>query len=427
MSLHTVGKNMEYILPASQSEVPECFKSNKAPKPIPCSLQTVNVPSLSGSQNASGTSIIQLPLGNSAGYMSNPYLRFTVTFANAAAVATSLFQFKGAVGSAYACINSYQTYVNSVQIDNLQSADLVADGLLAHSTSNDWVGHDGNVLMGCQQQWATGAATSWSGTFCLPILGLLGSQQSYPLFLCNGVLQIQINWNPLVRMYSYTTADPAWTSATFSNVQLVYDRISPEQAFIDSVRMSMAQGHKFIYSYSNFQSTSVATVNGQSTLNFGLNVSSLSGILATQVTTADLSATSGAGYSVPNGLSNFIVTLDGRNINANVFLYNYSTGSSVVTQTINQSVIFAELQRAIGRIFDASISDTCTQSTYNTTNFAVGVSAKRVSEGLEFTGSPVSIVGIQPTTSAAGYTMIINFMSDFQLAIDNSGSVEIIR
>jgi hypothetical protein len=431
MSLHSIGLNQSYLLPAQTDAVPSSFMSNKNAKPIPSSLQTVNIPSLSGSQTAGGSSIIQLPLGNSAGYIANPYIRFTVTFANAAAVATSTFRFKGAAGAATACINSYQTYVNSVQVDNIMNADQVYDTLFSHSSSNDWLTRDGSVLMGSTTSIATGAATgasAFSGTYCVPCLGLFGSTQLYPAYLCNGVLAIQINWNPVARMYGYTTADPAFTSATFSNVQFVYDRISPEQAFVDSVRNSMMQGQKFVYSYSNFQNTAFVSANGTQTFNFGLNVSSLRGLISNLVTTGDLTDTAQRGLSKPNGLANFLVTLDGRNINSNVLNYTYTVGAAAAAITINQAVVFAEMQRSIARIFDAGISDLSAQGTYDTESFAVGVSAQRVNEGnMAFSGSPVSICSVQAQNTAATATYFLTFMSDYQLLIDASGSIELVR
>lgn len=115
MSLHTVGSDATYILPASMDSIPESFRSNRSAKPIPCVLQTVNVPALSGSAGASGSSIVQLACGASAGIMLNPYLIFTVN--QTCADATTYF--KGSTGSASACINRLSTYVNSVQVNLL--------------------------------------------------------------------------------------------------------------------------------------------------------------------------------------------------------------------------------------------------------------------------------------------------------------------
>ena len=431
MSLHTVGSDAKYILPASQDAVPEAFRSNRMAKPIPCSVQTVNIPALSGNASASGTSIIQVPCGASAGIMMNPYVRFTLQYSGTAAVAASGFFFKGAVRSAAACINRLSTYVNSVQVDNIQNFDQVADTLFAHSTSNDWITHDGTLMLGAGVNYllTTGATASASYTFCVPLIGLLGSQQAMPLYLINGQLQVQLDWNSLARQFVESNGAAATniSGATFSNIQLVYDRVQPEQAFIDHVRSQMAGGQKYVYGYTNYQNTTLATAAGQTTLNYGLNVSSLRGIVANQVLAADLSSSASGsnGYSLNNGLSQFIVTLDGRLIN------------SLVLDSVNlPAVVFAELQKSQGRIFDASITDTLVSTaaagnagggTFLTQSFAVGVSAQRVNEGLAFAGSPVSICSVQATTTAALYTMFLTFISDYQMLIDGSGSVELVR
>lgn len=433
MSLHTVGSDAKYILPASQDAIPEAFRSNRMAKPIPCSVQTVNIPALSGDAQASGTSILQVPCGASAGIMMNPYLRFSLKYTSTGAAANSGFYFKGAVRSAASLINRLSTYVNSVQVDNIQNFDQVADTLFAHSTSNDWITHDATLMLGANvpHYLTTASLASPTYTYCVPLIGLLGSQQALPLYLINGQLQVQIDWNALSRQYAMVDAnDAAISASTFSNIQLVYDRVQPEQAFIDRVRSQMAAGQKYVYGYTNYQNTTLATINGQSTLNFGLNVSSLRGVLASQVLTANLSAVSSAsaGRSVSNDLSQFIVTLDGRLIN-----------SLTLNALSSPALVFAELQKANGRIFDASITDVTVSTagvagtgavgggTFLTQNFAVGVSAQRVNEGLAFSGSPVSICSIQVTTGADAHTMFVTFVSDYQMLIDDAGAIELVR
>ena len=410
-----------YILPASYDSVPQAFQSNKSAKPIPCSLQTTNVPALTGSAAASGTSIIQLPCGSSAGLMLSPYLRFD------AAVDTGVAQFKGSTHSATAMINRLSTYINSVQIDNIQSADQVYDTLFAHATSNDWLQRDANVLMGTGVGSVTGAgaaapaATAGGGltttprTFIVPLIGALGTQQAIPLYLFNGTLQIQIDWNSVAR--SLFTAG-AGAAIALTNVQLVYDKISVEQAFVDKVRMDMMSGQKYVLGYTNFQATTLATLAGQQTLNYGLNVSSLKGCVANQVLTADLSNKAAQGLSEANGLTQFQLSLDGRLINSNTL-----DASSVA----KQALVFAELNKVFGRLFDASVTDSSDAASYQLQSFAVGVSAQRCNEALAFAGSPVSVASIQATTAAALYTMTVIFIADYQLLVDSSGSVEIVR
>lgn len=418
MSLHTVGSDATYILPASYDSVPQAFMSNKSAKPIPCSLQTVNVPALTSDAVQGGTSIIQLPCGSSAGIMLNPYIRFDVLLTGGSG--STEYKFKGSTASATSLINRVSTYINSVQVDNIQNADQVYDLLFGHSTSHDWVTHDAQILLWSNAGTAAGAVAK--RTVVMPLIGALGSQQGVPLFALNGTLQVQLDYNSLARAVYQIDAGTALTGFGISSVQLVYDKISVEQAFVDKVKSDMAQGRKYVLGYTNFQSTTL--IPGASAFfNYGLNVSSLRAVVAQQLLTAslatlyDASAANAAGFSIVNGLTQFQVSLDGRLINSNTL--NASTSPALV---------FAELNKCFSRLFDASITDISTQATYASQSFACGVSAQRCNEALAFAGSPVSVVGININAAAnATHTMFLSFISDYQLLIDSSGSVEIVR
>ena len=415
MSLHTVGSDCTYVLPASMDSIPEAFRSNRSAKPIPCVLQTVNVPALSANASASGTSVIQLPCGASAGIMCNPYLTFKVAITG---TDKDVIKFKGASLSASSLINRYSTYVNSVQVDSIQSADQVYDCLFAHSTSQDWLAYDAKVLMLSDVGLTVAGTSTGNKNVVLPLLGLLGSQQAFPLYLINGQLQVQIDYNSVLRAcWSNGTAPSAFS---VSDVQLVYDRLQPEQAFIDSVRGQMMQGQNFVYAYTNYQSVPKAipgATNSSSNFNYGLNVSSLRGVIQTNVKTADLTDGKAQAKSVANGLTQFRVSLDGRLINSNTL--NSSTAPALC---------FAEAQKCLSRVFDASITDKSTDATYLDTSFFIGVSTQRVNEGLAFAGSPCSVVSVEDTQGSADlFTSFILFISDFQLLIDSSGSVQMVR
>jgi hypothetical protein len=411
MSLHTVGSDATYILPASYDSVPQAFMSNKSAKPIPCSLQTVNIPALTATANASGTSIIQLPCGSSAGIMLNPYIRFDVLLAGGGGDA--VYTFKGATKSATSLINRLSTYINSVQVDNIQNADQVYDLLFSHSTSNDWITHDAQILM--YSGITSAAAAPALRTVVMPLIGALGTQQGVPLFALNGTLQVQLDYNSLARAV-YQSGGTALTGFAISNVQLVYDKISVEQMFVDKVKSDMAQGRKYVLGYTNFQSTTL-TPGLSAFFNYGLNVSSLRAVAAQQILTSNLTTIGETGVSVVNGLTQFQVSLDGRLVNSNT-----------LNASVSPALVFAELNKCFSRLFDASITDVSTGATYATTSFAVGVSAQRCNEALAFAGSPVSVVGINVNAADnATHTMFLSFISDYQLLIDASGAVEIVR
>ena len=434
MSLHTIGSDSRYILPASYDSVPDAFRSNKSAKPIPCSLNTVNLPAMSGEQSLGGSSLIQVPCGASAGYMCNPYLRFTMAISGVAAKAGQM-RFKGSAGSATMAINRLATFVNSQMVDNLQNAWSIYDALLSHSTSQPWLENDGSVMLGANtvytQEGTVGNATYPELTFAVPLIGLLGSQQAIPLYLINGTLQIQIDWqNAIGSFLADATAAHTYTACVFKNVSLVYDKVSCEQAFVDSVRGDMMKGNKFVVGYTNYQTTSLATALGTSsaTFNYGLNVSSLRGVLMTQH--AAVNDQTNRSRSTANGLNQFRVSLDGRLIS------NLNNDSS------QPALVFAELQKTMGRLFDASISEPVVQLgltataaagdfpalyNYNSQQFAVGASCQRVNEGLAFSGTPCSVISLQYGGATAAITSFVHFISDFQLLITADGSVELVR
>lgn len=405
------GNNMQYVLPFQMDAVPTSFKSNLAPRPINCVLQTVNVQATSGNQSLGGTTTIQVPLGNSS-YICNPYLRFRVVYTSAG---NPTCRFKGSAGGASALISSLQTSINSTLIDNIQNYGLgVMEPILSHSTSRDWLVQDGSVLMNTTTTF-TLAGNTLTEVYCMPLLGLLGSQQAFPAWAVNGVLQLNINW--INAFAAGLNADANITALSFQDVQFVYDRVAVEGDFIAKMKSDMASsGAKYTYSFTNYQTLTATSTNGQNTINTGINVSSLRGALMTSVVTADLADQTTRGFSIRNGLSNFQLSLDGRLVN-----------SSILDAVNAPAVCFAELQKVFSRIFDASVTDNSTKALYLTDSFAVGVSACRVSEGLAFQGSPVSVASLQITQNATTATNFIVFISDYSLLISSDGMCDLVR
>lgn len=408
------GLNQQYVLPFQMDAVPSSFKSNLAPRPINCSLQTVVVPSTSGNGSLGNPSIIQVPLGNSA-YICNPYLRFKVVYTG---TDTSTFTFKGSAGGASALIGSYQTSINSTLIDNIQNYGLgVMEPILAHSCSRDWLVQDGSVLMSTNKTVHTFAGTTITDVYCMPLLGLLGSQQAFPAWAVNGVLQININWVSALAQALSASGAASVTAISFQEVSLVYDRVAVEGDFIAKMKQDMASsGAKYCYGFTNYQSLTAPSTNGQNTINTGLNVSSLRGTFMTSVASADLTTLNTEGYSIRNGLSNYQMSLDGRLLN-----------SSILDAVTQPAVVFVELQKCFSRVFDSSVTDNSTKANYITQSFAAGVGACRVAEGLAFQGSPVSVVSLQITQNATTATNFIVYISDYQLLIGADGMCDLVR
>lgn len=425
MSLHHVSQSIQYSLPAASESVPDSFKSNRQPRPINSVLQTVYVPSISGSQSTAGTSVINIPLSSSAGYMVNPYLTFKVQIAGG--TAADPFAFAGNSNLCSALINSVQTYVNGQQVDNLSNFDQLMEVLLDHSSSADFMSHDAQVLMHADSSYdisAGGVLTCGALNCVIPLPGCLGSAgQALPLALLQGTLTININWNPIARAFFIPNAP---TSYTVSDVAMVYDKIMPEQSFLDMVRGQLASGNKYIYSYTAYSSsTQQTTGSGTYTYSLALNRSSLRGVVMNQLATSDLTTVSSSKFSVSNSLSAFNVNLDGRRINA----VNLNT----VTQP---ALCFAESQKVFSKLWDPSVSDVVVGGgadaavqggSYLSNTFFIGCSCLRTNEALAFAGSPVSVFSVEYQVGATNATQFFHFVSDEQLAISADGSIEILR
>jgi len=430
------GQNFQYVLPFQNDAVPSSFKSNLAPRPINCVLQTTVVPSTSGNASVGGQSVIQVPLGNSA-YMVNPYLRFRVTPTVGTAVAGA--RFKGAAQSANALISSVQTSINSTLIDNILNYDKLADCILSHSCSKEWLSSDGAILMasagttaanlGAASDGALAAVATYGETYCVPLLGMLSGQQSMPLWAINGTMQINVQWTQSIAASILWTAGAVGdiTALTFSDVALVYDRVAVEGDFIAKMKSDMASsGAKYVYSYTNYQSLTQVSAAGIVTLNTGLNVSSLRGVVVAPILTTAIPLFTGPNFPQPSGTTNFQLTLDGRLV------------SSVQLNSVTApATTFVELQKVFSRCFDSSVTDNSNRIEYRGTSadglgetaksFALGISTCRVAEGLQFQGSPVSVAGIQLTQGDALHTNFIFYISDYSLIIGADGMIDLVR
>jgi hypothetical protein len=247
--------------------------------------------------------------------------------------------------------------------------------------------------------------------------------QALPLALLQGTLTININWNQIARAFYIANAP---TSYTISDVALVYDKIMPEQSFLDMVRGQLASGNKYIYSYTAYSSSTQQTTGaGTYTYSLALNRSSLRGVVMNQLATADLTTISNQKHSVANSLSAFNVSLDGRRINA----VNLNT-------TTQPALCFAESQKVFSKLWDPSVSDVvqggganavAQGGQYLSYTFFIGCSCLRTNEPLAFAGSPVSVFSVEYQVGSTNATQFFHFISDEQLAVSADGSVEILR
>ena len=416
MSYVGFGQTQQYNLPFMTEAIPSSMRSNTAPRPINCVLSTVYVPSTSGNASASGISTIQVPLG-SASYMANPYLRFKLVANRAVGGNSAGRVFKGTARAASAAIANYQTSINSTLVDNVLNYSQTADLLLSHACSSNYLSRDGQVLFDSLADAKADAAVQ-TDVYVLPLLGLLScSSGAFPLWAISGTLTINIGWASIGAMFAGLAAAGSIDSVSFQDVALVYDRITVESDFIGKMKAEMAAtGAKYNYAFTNYQSLSAVSTQGQNTINTGLNVSSLRAVVLTSPLTAGLNVATTQAVSEVSGLTQFQVSLDGRQV------------SNVNIDAVNSPAqAFAEGNKCFSRLFDSAVDDISTKATYLTTSFFAGINTCRVAEHLSFQGSAVSVCGIALTQGQTTSTNFITFINDVSLLIGMDGSVDLVR
>lgn len=416
MSYVGFGQTQQYNLPFMTEAIPSSMRSNTAPRPINCVLSTVYVPSTSGNASASGISTIQVPLG-SASYMANPYLRFKLVANRAVGGNSAGRVFKGTARAASAAIANYQTSINSTLVDNVLNYSQTADLLLSHACSSNYLSRDGQVLFDSLADAKADAAVQ-TDVYVLPLLGLLScSSGAFPLWAISGTLTINIGWASIGAMFAGLAAAGSIDSVSFQDVALVYDRITVESDFIGKMKAEMAAtGAKYNYAFTNYQSLSAVSTQGQNTINTGLNVSSLRAVVLTSPLTAGLNVATTQAVSEVSGLTQFQVSLDGRQV------------SNVNIDAVNAPAqAFAEGNKCFSRLFDSAVDDISTKATYLTTSFFAGINTCRVAEHLSFQGSAVSVCGIALTQGQTTSTNFITFINDVSLLIGMDGSVDLVR
>lgn len=428
-----------YVLPSQNQAVPDSWKSDSNARVVNSSMQTVVVSSLSANQSAGGHINLSLPVGPSAGIMANPYLRFDLDIAAAGNATSGRFSFPARLCTAL--FNRYVFSINGVQVDNIQNADMTYDTVISHSSSADYQRNDLAVLMGANvNMTASAGGVVGTKTYCVPLLGSL-SAPTFPLYLLNGSCAIDIDLNTSARAFGKgigaNDADSnfdAGTTYTVSNVQLIYDRITPSDELIQSVKAEQMTGKKFVVPYTNIQSFLVAqNPNGPSNLNVGVNLSSLNSVVYTNVVNADLTSIATSKLSGANGFGSFQVLLDGRSLSS----VNYNNASNT------PALAFCESQKALSRAWDSAVSDAVSRYIYSAgdskrdnvdpvyytnTCFFAAVSALRCNDRLSYSGSPASVLNVSWSNASAtaiqAHFMVLSYQ---QLLIDATGSVELLR
>lgn len=402
----------QYGLAAANSDIPPSWGSSSLPRPIPSSVQIVNLASQSGNQGAGGLIAFQIPTGAAAGGYLKPnslYLRGTCTIAGAGGAAV---KFALPTASASALINRMTCSIGGQIVSQLNNYHVLHDMLLLHNTSSGYFTTDSAILELTGVAAPFGATNAAAANFVIPVINpLFNSDKAVPLFLLNAPIQVNFDLNNIANAFKGAAADV--TSFTLSNMQLVYEVANVDANYVNDVKSTLAAGNAYQINLKDFFTLQTASVNG---LNYqiGCNFSSVRGVLYTSTNLAP--AVTADNVLVANGQSNFRVLMDGRLIN------NFALDTVAVQ--------FAEMNRTLSNMFDANVTSNCTYAEYTASRFLGGLSTNRCSDVMAMTGTQAMAINLIFDNAGGGYnasTVNIVLLYDQIFTIDVNGNIVLVK
>lgn len=401
-----VSGSHTYGLAAAQTDLPPSFGSSTLPRPIPSSVQLQNIVSQSGDQNSGGMISFQIPTGASAsGYLKNNsvYLRCRITL-NGTPAAGASFNYQSQ--SASAIINKMTCTINGVVVSQINNYHLLHEMLITHTTTAGYYNFDNSILQQGLTNCFDPPAANASVDVVIPLIcPLFTASKAVPLFLLNSPIQVNLDLNNTNTAFRHTSA----TGFTVSRAQLVYELVNVDSNYIQDVKAVLASGNAYQMNLNDFYSANAAN---QATLNYqmGGNWSSVRGVLYT-ITAAPTGA---ALTSLTNDTqTDFKLFIDGRQA------HNFTID--------NAAVQFAEVNRALGNMFDPVITSNCTAANYLTSKYAGGICLNRVSDVMSMTGSPAQNVQFVIQNAGSAGSVYFYLLYDQILTIDANGAILLIK
>jgi hypothetical protein len=373
---------------------------------MPCVNKIISVvPTNASSAGPSG--MLTFNLGNQ-GWIKNgtAVLKFSLSVAQAA----NDYQFAW-VGSVASLLARLTIQAGSNQIEQINHYYIYYALIMAHATSQDYFAYDATITDGCGKTDYAGATTY---NFCIPLVSgtfYNSAGKHFPSFLLSSPLQVVIDTNTL--NLSFQAATTAITNYTISNVALMYEQLSTDESFNNTIRNELLTGGKvWSIPFQSVQAVSTSA-SGAGTVSFtsGVSNSSLDGIIVTG-TTSTLTATTGAK----------VFNLDAANAITNVEYY--VDGLKHIQYNLDTAPVqFLELQRTLGNIFSTTDTSISTLTTYLSTYWATGCSLRRVKDVNTMEGIPANNVMVQLTGPAAANTTWFFFLYSGTIKIDGLGGV----
>ena len=357
-----------------------------------------SVPTMSGSSVGPSSSILfNIPTGGYSYIKPNSmYLRLKCVVTQTGA-ATATWAFAGQSSDANYDCGGASSLINRINI-TVPGGSVVSYGnynhwrnaILPHISSPGFVYNDLRVMefAGVTKVNTDTSAASTTVYVCIPLfVPIFSSNQAFPSLLLSGSgINIEFITESLNNAIHSVTAVTAFS---LSEISLVYETLDVSQSYKDAIMSAKANS---FYNISVEDWASIGPVATTSAMSYqiGCGYSSLKSILFAEQLI--ITATTDKKLYVYNGLNDIKL---------------YVNNQIVSPPNLNEeSYVFSETQRALGRINDITLSSMNAvvantnannlRSSYTTANFLAGISTSVFSDwGFSSSGVPASTITLE--------------------------------
>lgn len=389
-----------------------------------CETNIRVIPASNGSsQSSSGILLFSIPGGS--GYMKakSCYVKFRVQIT---ATNGNYVYFKKSAASLF---NRVTLYANgSTLAETINNYDAYHRWLLENTTTQNYYATDAGIMEWNNQVIGGKPVAGASVTVDCQVplaLSTLTNDKSFPLFLCNSAsaLLLQIDLNSVTRaLYSTLGTNAAGTAPsafTISNPFIVYEHLSVNPQYENAIREKLRNG--FVYNMNLPNSvlcTTYSSAAGSSTYNVGVGINSVDAVILVQQNnhaavlnnaTADDPFVQNATFT--SGISNLTAVC-------------FADGNQVVQYNGDESMAYAESQRAVSNLWDTNscnampnvqINGTTSVPDASVTVGTVGLIANVNQLGYRLPVSDaesIARMAINPTYTAAGVANLAVRLTD---------------
>lgn len=427
-------------------DVPNSLKSCASAQSIKARNRLFQLSSTSQSQTSGGLILFQVPPSNysiSRGTMALR-CRVTVTGTNltGADAAHSIgfqgpgatqaaFPFNPLYGNGYAFMSRLSLYGSSSAI--IEQTNYAADYMnlmLIHNSNANWLGLDGQTLLGVGAAWqynTAGTAAQIDLVLPLPLSVFNSPTLDYPAYLMSAPLTLQLDLNSIARTI-FRGATATITDYTVSNTYLIYQAVELPQEFIAAQRIHIKSSPFIMPITSQLNVQVPASVLSSYTL--GLNASSLRAVFVLPSNGASYSSTTSVQYirDTADAAATNGIYWGGSGVNAQLYLDGNVVNSSIIDTPV---MTLAMLKQALhhnlqGSIIYASPSTWSSASvpTWCTNYYMVAFDATNfddessIMSGLPATNVNLQLIGygaVNPTylnTVIVVYDQLVAFRED---------------